>query len=151
TIKVPTWGTDTIEALQLVINGATQQINFVQPIDWLPPAAPVQPVQSTPAAKCHRLPRINYLYVQLQRATMFTKLNLSKGYFHIALAPESRLLMMIIMPYGLFQYKCLRMGLTDIASVFQRLVSQTLAQCKGCISNLEDILVFSSMAMQHNE
>uniref|UniRef100_A0A915KCT7 CCHC-type domain-containing protein n=1 Tax=Romanomermis culicivorax TaxID=13658 RepID=A0A915KCT7_ROMCU len=49
TIKVGTWGTDTIEVLQLVINGATQQINFVQPIDLTPPAPAVQPVQSTPA------------------------------------------------------------------------------------------------------
>uniref|UniRef100_A0A915JA95 Uncharacterized protein n=1 Tax=Romanomermis culicivorax TaxID=13658 RepID=A0A915JA95_ROMCU len=38
TIKVATWGTDTIEVLQLVIDGATPQINFVQPIDLMPPA-----------------------------------------------------------------------------------------------------------------
>uniref|UniRef100_A0A915L0X5 RNA-directed DNA polymerase n=1 Tax=Romanomermis culicivorax TaxID=13658 RepID=A0A915L0X5_ROMCU len=50
TIKVGTWGTDTIEALQFVINGTTGQINFVQPIDSTPPATAVQSVQSTPAA-----------------------------------------------------------------------------------------------------
>uniref|UniRef100_A0A915KZB3 Uncharacterized protein n=1 Tax=Romanomermis culicivorax TaxID=13658 RepID=A0A915KZB3_ROMCU len=53
TIKVSTWGTDTIEALQLVIHGATQQINFVQPIGSIPPAAAVYPVQCMPAAS-HR-------------------------------------------------------------------------------------------------
>uniref|UniRef100_A0A915I6T5 Uncharacterized protein n=1 Tax=Romanomermis culicivorax TaxID=13658 RepID=A0A915I6T5_ROMCU len=40
---------DTIKAQQLVIDKATQQINFVQPIDLRPPAAAVQVVQSTPA------------------------------------------------------------------------------------------------------
>uniref|UniRef100_A0A915JAX7 Uncharacterized protein n=1 Tax=Romanomermis culicivorax TaxID=13658 RepID=A0A915JAX7_ROMCU len=60
-IKVATWGTDMIEALPLVIDGATQQINFVQPIDSMPPAAAVQPVQSMPAASrkylyCLQLP-----------------------------------------------------------------------------------------------
>uniref|UniRef100_A0A915KU89 Reverse transcriptase RNase H-like domain-containing protein n=1 Tax=Romanomermis culicivorax TaxID=13658 RepID=A0A915KU89_ROMCU len=53
TIKVVTWGTDTIEVLQLVIDGATRQINFVQPIAWTPPATAVQSVQSTPVAS-HR-------------------------------------------------------------------------------------------------
>uniref|UniRef100_A0A915KJQ4 Peptidase A2 domain-containing protein n=1 Tax=Romanomermis culicivorax TaxID=13658 RepID=A0A915KJQ4_ROMCU len=49
-IKVTIWDTDMIEALQLVIDGATRQINFVQPIDLRPPAAALQPVQSMPAA-----------------------------------------------------------------------------------------------------
>uniref|UniRef100_A0A915KI47 Uncharacterized protein n=1 Tax=Romanomermis culicivorax TaxID=13658 RepID=A0A915KI47_ROMCU len=44
TIKVATWSTKTIKALQLVINGAMQQINLVQPIDLMPPAAAVQQV-----------------------------------------------------------------------------------------------------------
>uniref|UniRef100_A0A915KMT1 Uncharacterized protein n=1 Tax=Romanomermis culicivorax TaxID=13658 RepID=A0A915KMT1_ROMCU len=50
TIKVDTWGTNRIEVLQLVIDGATGQINFVQYIDSTPPAAAVQLVQSRPAA-----------------------------------------------------------------------------------------------------
>uniref|UniRef100_A0A915JA47 Uncharacterized protein n=1 Tax=Romanomermis culicivorax TaxID=13658 RepID=A0A915JA47_ROMCU len=49
TIKVVTWGTYRIEVLQLVMDGATQQINSVQPIDSTPPAAAVELVQSTPA------------------------------------------------------------------------------------------------------
>uniref|UniRef100_A0A915K4V3 Uncharacterized protein n=1 Tax=Romanomermis culicivorax TaxID=13658 RepID=A0A915K4V3_ROMCU len=57
-IKVATWSTDTIKALQLVIDGATQQINFVQPIDSRPPAAAVQPVQCTPAENQGYLSRI---------------------------------------------------------------------------------------------
>uniref|UniRef100_A0A915KZK5 Uncharacterized protein n=1 Tax=Romanomermis culicivorax TaxID=13658 RepID=A0A915KZK5_ROMCU len=38
-----------IEELQLVIYGAKQQINFVQPIYLMPPVAAAQLVQSTPA------------------------------------------------------------------------------------------------------
>uniref|UniRef100_A0A915KX33 Uncharacterized protein n=1 Tax=Romanomermis culicivorax TaxID=13658 RepID=A0A915KX33_ROMCU len=49
-IKVATWGINMIKALQLVIDGDTPQINFVQPIDSKPPVAAVQLVQSTPAA-----------------------------------------------------------------------------------------------------
>lgn len=97
------------------------------------------------------LPRINDLYLQLQGATIFSKLDIAKGYWHVVLAPESRPFTTTITPYGLFQYKRLPMGLTDAASVFQRLVSQTLAGCEGCISYLDDILVFGPTADIHNE
>uniref|UniRef100_A0A915KED8 Reverse transcriptase domain-containing protein n=1 Tax=Romanomermis culicivorax TaxID=13658 RepID=A0A915KED8_ROMCU len=89
--------------------------------------------------------------MQLQGATMFTKLELLKEYFHIPLALESRPLTTTITPYGLFQYKCLPIGLMDAASIFQRLVSQTPVGCEGCISYLEDLLVFGSTAPQHDE
>uniref|UniRef100_A0A915JW31 Reverse transcriptase domain-containing protein n=1 Tax=Romanomermis culicivorax TaxID=13658 RepID=A0A915JW31_ROMCU len=98
----------------------------------------------------HPLPRINNLYMQLQGPRMFTKLDLSKGYFHILLAPESCPLTSTIKPYDLFQYKRLPMGLMDAASVFQPLVLQTLEGCEGCFSYLNNILVFSSMATQLN-
>uniref|UniRef100_A0A915IU89 Uncharacterized protein n=1 Tax=Romanomermis culicivorax TaxID=13658 RepID=A0A915IU89_ROMCU len=58
-IKVATWGTDMIEVLDTIKvatwskTRATRQINFVQPIDWMPPAAAVQLVQSAPATS-HR-------------------------------------------------------------------------------------------------
>uniref|UniRef100_A0A915HED4 Uncharacterized protein n=1 Tax=Romanomermis culicivorax TaxID=13658 RepID=A0A915HED4_ROMCU len=56
TIKIATWGTNMIKALQLVIDGATGQINFVQPIDSTPPAPAVQLVQSMPVTS-HRYVR----------------------------------------------------------------------------------------------
>uniref|UniRef100_A0A915HI03 Peptidase A2 domain-containing protein n=1 Tax=Romanomermis culicivorax TaxID=13658 RepID=A0A915HI03_ROMCU len=65
-IKVVTWGTDTIEVLQLVIDGATQQINFVQPIDSMPPAAAVQLVQSMPAASHRYLSDIAHDFPKLR-------------------------------------------------------------------------------------
>uniref|UniRef100_A0A915IH37 Uncharacterized protein n=1 Tax=Romanomermis culicivorax TaxID=13658 RepID=A0A915IH37_ROMCU len=54
-----------MEALQLVIDGTMQQINFAQPIDLLPPAAAVQPVQIMPAASHGYLRDISYDFPEL--------------------------------------------------------------------------------------
>uniref|UniRef100_A0A915J069 Reverse transcriptase domain-containing protein n=1 Tax=Romanomermis culicivorax TaxID=13658 RepID=A0A915J069_ROMCU len=103
------------------------------------------------ALNLNSLQQINDLHTQLQGASMFTKLDLLKEYFHISLAPESHPLTTTITPYGLFQYKHLPMGLTDATSVFQCLVPQTPVGWEGCISYLEDILVFHFTAPQQDE
>uniref|UniRef100_A0A915L7M5 Uncharacterized protein n=1 Tax=Romanomermis culicivorax TaxID=13658 RepID=A0A915L7M5_ROMCU len=61
-----TCGTDRIEALQLVTDLATQQINFVQPIDLRPPAAAVQLVQSMPATSHGYLSNIAHNFWKLK-------------------------------------------------------------------------------------
>uniref|UniRef100_A0A915L452 Uncharacterized protein n=1 Tax=Romanomermis culicivorax TaxID=13658 RepID=A0A915L452_ROMCU len=68
TIKVTTWVTNTMEVLQLVINGATQQINFVQPIDLTRPAAAIQSVQTVDQGlllKAYRIVMLSKLCRQL--------------------------------------------------------------------------------------
>uniref|UniRef100_A0A915JEB8 Reverse transcriptase n=1 Tax=Romanomermis culicivorax TaxID=13658 RepID=A0A915JEB8_ROMCU len=90
----------------------------------------------------HPLPRISDLYLQLKGTTIFLKLKVSKGSWHIQLAHESCLLTTKIRPYGLHQHKCLPMGLTNAASVFQSLVSQILLGCKGCTFYLDNISVW---------
>ncbi len=98
----------------------------------------------------HPIPIIKDLFLELKGATIFSKLDLKKGYFHIELDPQSRPLTTTITHSGLFQYCRLPMGLTDSASVFQRLVSQTLADCPGCIAYIDDILIFGKTSAEHS-
>ena len=96
------------------------------------------------------LPHVKDLFLELSGATIFTKLDLKKGYFHIQLSPESRALTATITPSGLFQYTKLPMGLKDSASVFQRMVALTLSDCPGCICYIDDILVYGSSMEEHD-
>ena len=66
------------------------------------------------------LPNVKDLFLELSGATIFSKLDLKKGYFHIELSPESRALTATITFSGIYQYTKLPMGLKDSASVFQR-------------------------------
>ena len=96
------------------------------------------------------LPNPRELFLELKGATVFSKLDLRKAFFHIKLAQESRELTTTLTHQGLRQYTRLPMGLKDSASVCQRLVSQTLAGCPGTIAYIDDILVFGSTQEEHD-
>ncbi|MCP3665794.1 MAG: RNA-directed DNA polymerase, partial [Gammaproteobacteria bacterium] len=62
---------------------------------------------------------------------------------------DSRPLTTTITHQGLFQYTRLPMGLKESAATMQRLVDQTLADCKGC-ERCDDILVYGRNQAEHD-
>ncbi|MCP4342214.1 MAG: RNA-directed DNA polymerase [Desulfobulbaceae bacterium] len=75
----------------------------------------------------HPLPRPADIYQRAIHASHMTKLDLSKGYWHINLAKESRPLTAFITPsHGLLQFTHLPMGMIDSSAIFCRAVEQTL-------------------------
>ncbi|GFO24484.1 transposon tf2-9 polyprotein [Plakobranchus ocellatus] len=110
----------------------------------------LSPLNRYVVAERFPLPNPNDLFLELRGATVFTKLDLRKAFFHIELAPDSRHLTTTLTYQGLRQYKHLPMGLMDSASVCQRLVSQTLAGCTGTIAYIDDILIFGSTRAEHD-
>ena len=99
----------------------------------------------------HPLPKIKDLFLELKGARFFSKLDLKKGYYHIVLDEQSRELTTTITPLGLRRYCRLPMGLTDAASVFQRLVQQILAGCEGVINYMDDIIPFGKTEEDHDK
>jgi hypothetical protein len=96
------------------------------------------------------LPCAKDLFLELSGATIYSKLDLKKGYFHVPLDPESRSLTATVTCSGIYQYCRLPMGLCESASVFQRLVAQTLADCEGTIVFIDDILIFAPTMEEHD-
>ena len=99
----------------------------------------------------HPIPHIKDLFLQLQGATVFSKLDLRKGYFHIPLHPDCRHLTTTATPLGLRQYCRLPMGLTDSASVFQRSISQALAGLPGVAVYIDDIIIYGENDAVHDK
>ena len=73
------------------------------------------------------------------------------GYFHIKIHSDSRDLTTTLTPAGLRKYTRLPMGLTDSASVFQRLIHQALANCEGAIVYIDDIIVHGPDEEAHDK
>ena len=96
------------------------------------------------------LPHMKDLFVQLAGSTVFSKLDLKKGYYHILLHPESRDLTTTLTPAGLRRYRRLPMGLTDSASVFQKRIHLTLANCPGTLVYVDDIIVHGKTRGEHD-
>ena len=95
------------------------------------------------------LPHFSDLTLQLRGARFFSKLDLEKAYYHIALDDESKALTATITPLGVMCYNRLPMGLKDSAAVFQRLVSKALADCPNIIIYVDDIFVHAETKEAH--
>ncbi len=98
----------------------------------------------------HPIPNTKDIFMELTNAKHFSKLDLKKGYFHVALDPESRNLTTTATHKGLFRYKRLPMGLKDSAQAFQRCVAQTLAGIPGVEAYIDDILVYGGTQEEHD-
>ena len=130
---------------------AHQMVTVMKPNGQPRITTDLSPLNQYVVPERYPLPNVKDLFLELSGATVFTKLDLKKGYFHIQLSPESRSLTATITPSGLFQYTKLPMGLKDSASVFQRMVSLTLSDCPGCICYIDDILVYASTMEEHDK
>ncbi|MCP4364970.1 MAG: RNA-directed DNA polymerase, partial [Planctomycetes bacterium] len=99
----------------------------------------------------HPLPHPVDIYQRAIHASHMTKLDLSKGYWHINLAKESRPLTTFITPsHGLLQFTRLPMGMIDSGTIFCRAMEQTLRGLNRVDSYVDDILVHGKTKSEHD-
>lgn len=103
------------------------------------------------------LPHIRDLTSAFSGSRVFSKLDLTRAYHHITVAPEDRHKTAITTPFGLFQYRKMPFGLKNAAQAFQRYmdtVLRPLTQTKklpfvSCY--IDDLLIFSPDRSSHAE
>ena len=95
------------------------------------------------------LPNIRDFANRLQGCTIFSKVDLFKGYHQIPIAPEDIKKTAIITPWGLFEFTRLSMGLTNAAQAFQRVMDEATRGLDFCFVYLDDILVASKDEEEH--
>ena len=89
----------------------------------------------------------------LKVAKYFTKLNLSQGFHQLRLTKEDRAKSAITTRYGNFEWTVASFGMTNVPSVFSRVVGNVLwdYQDKFVINFLDDILIYSPDFESHME
>jgi len=99
------------------------------------------------------LPRIESIFDKLGGATIFSKIDLKRGYWQIKLAEESwKYTATITTPIGLFRFKVLLMGLWYATSTFMRLMDFILRPLNQfAAAYIDDIIVFSRNAKYHED
>lgn len=99
------------------------------------------------------LPRIDDLMDNLSGATCFSSLDLTSGYYQIALHPGDCEKTAFNTHIGKYEYKVLPMGLTNAPSVFQSVMNRIFQPMlnKGVCVYLDDILVYSRNEGEHFE
>ena len=66
------------------------------------------------------LPKLHELYVVLNGSTVYSSLDCSYGYYHIALLPEAQKKSAFVMPFGKFKFKKVPFSLVQPPTHFQQ-------------------------------
>ena len=78
----------------------------------------------------HTVPIVENLIVDLNGATVFSKIDLNQGYHQLKLAEDSRSITVFATHVGLFRYKRLRFGITQQLKSFRNPLKKCCKELK---------------------
>ena len=81
---------------------------------------------------------------KLKHARYFAIFDTSKGFLHIPLDQESKLLTVMLTPFGIYVYNILAMVLSNTTDLFETCICEILQGLKGCTNIADDVLVYST-------
>ena len=81
---------------------------------------------------------------RLKGAKFFTVFDTSKGFFHMPLDQVSKLLTVMLTPFGIYVYNILAMGLSNATYLFEICIHEVLQGLNGCTNITNDVLVYGS-------
>nr|GFA14545.1 putative reverse transcriptase domain-containing protein [Tanacetum cinerariifolium] len=99
------------------------------------------------------LPRIDDLFDQLQRSSVYSKIDLRSGYHQLRVREEDIPKTAFITHYGHYKFQVMPFGLTNAPTVFMDLMNWV---CKPCLDKfvivfIDDILIYSKDEKEHEE
>ena len=96
------------------------------------------------------MPRVDELIDRVGQSKYISALDLSKGYWQVPIARESKPKTAFITPFGLYQFKVMPFGLQGAPATFQRLMDKVLRSMEDfAAAYLDDIIIFSADWRSH--
>ena len=89
------------------------------------------------------------IMAQLSNATIFSKLDMAKGYYQVGLTDRAKPFTSFVTPLGLYQWKVMSFGLVNAPATFNRMMGMILGHRKDTIFYLDDICVFNDTWENH--
>lgn len=98
----------------------------------------------------HPLPLPEDIFSSLNGGTVFTTIDLSDAYLQVEMEEESKKLLVMNTPKGLYRYERLPFGVKTAPGLFQRIMDQMVTGLKGTFAYLDDIVVTGSTVQEHD-
>ena len=95
------------------------------------------------------LPNIQDITSFLSGARIFSKLDLTKGYYQVPLNPDDIPKTAITTPFGTYTFNYSCFGLRNAGATFQRLMDDIFGDLDFVVVYIDDILVFSRSKHQN--
>ena len=95
------------------------------------------------------VPHLQDFSAQLQGCTVFSKVDLVRGYHQIPVAAEDVHKTAVITPFGLYEFLRMPFGLKNAAQAFQRLMDTVCQGLDFVFVYLDDVLVASKTTEEH--
>jgi len=97
------------------------------------------------------LPTMDELTERIAGSTVFSKVDLLWGYLQLELAEDRRYLTSFVTHEGVYRFHSLPFGLASGPSAFHQVVRKILDGLDGCVSILDDILIYGRTIAEHDE
>ena len=90
----------------------------------------------------YQLPVLDDILPDLAKAKIFSKVDLSHGYWHCTLEEDSSMLTIFSTPFGRYRWTRLPFGLSVSSEIFQKRLVQALEGIVGVACIADDILIY---------
>jgi hypothetical protein len=112
-------------------------------------AVDFRPLNEVCQKDAYPMPRIDEITEKLNKAKVFSKLDLVKGYYQVRIAPEDRDKTAFRFGKNLYQFTRMPFGLSAAPQTFQRLMNDVLRHLPFAACYLDDIVIFSASLEEH--
>ena len=102
------------------------------------------------AGNAYPIPHVQDFAAGLARCRIFSKIDLVKGYHQVPVHPGDVPKTAIATTFGLFEFLRMPFGLKNAAQMFQRLMDNITDQLTGIFAYIDNVLVASPSAAQHD-
>lgn len=99
----------------------------------------------------HPMPTVDDLMVDLNSSTVFSKLDLSNAYHQLELDESCRYITTFSTHVGLRRYKRLLFGVNAASEIFQKVISDLLADIPGAKNLSDDVIVHGKTQADHDQ
>ena len=97
----------------------------------------------------YSIPLLSDFVGDMEGLTVFSSIDLYKGYHQVEIAPEDQCKTSIITPLGNFAFRRLPVGISCAANSFQRFMHEVLQGIPNVFCFIDDLLIFSRNEMEH--